>query len=210
MARKTCNKGHIYDPAIYGDNCPFCPSAKSTEVIDNNIGGGTFPGVSGYMDGTEVNQDGGGRTAPIGGTAAIPTVPLGGGGHGGGGFGGGTVIRPASGEVTGITTGRKIVGMLVTYSTTPYGQIFNICEGRNNVGRDANNDICITGDSQVSSRHFSILYRVADGRFKFKDEQSSNGTFLNEVITDEGELSTFDIIRVGSTKLIFVAIPQIS
>ena len=69
-------------------------------------------------------------------------------------------------------------------------------------------DICIP-DNEVSGKHFSILYRSADGKFKFKDEQSSNGTYLNEVLTDEGELSPFDTIRIVGTRLIFIAIPQL-
>jgi serine/threonine protein phosphatase PrpC len=76
------------------------------------------------------------------------------------------------------------------------------------IGRDMPVDVCIP-DNEVSGKHFSILYRSADGKFKFKDEQSSNGTFLNEVLTDEGELSSFDVIKIGSTRLIFIAIPQL-
>lgn len=32
MATKKCANGHLYDPAIYGDKCPFCQPAKN--VID--------------------------------------------------------------------------------------------------------------------------------------------------------------------------------
>jgi hypothetical protein len=206
MAKRTCSKGHIYDSAIYGDNCPFCPS---TGTAVNNNGGGTVDSSAFSDGGTEVNADFGGRTQVNGGTAASgPTIPMG-SGNAGGGVAGGTVIRPAGGG-TGTPSGKRIVGLLVTYDTTPSGQVFNIYEGRNYIGRDVTNDANIQGDSQVSGKHFSILYRVADGKFKFKDEQSSNGTFLNEVLTDEGELTTFDIIRIGSTQLIFIAIPQIS
>jgi len=194
MAKKTCSKDHIYDSAIYGDNCPFCPSGKGTIVNNNNIGAGDTVGNLG--SGAEVNQ-GSGRTV-----SQVPTIPM------GDVAGGGTIIRPAK-ENTAMLTGRRIVGLFVTYNTVMTGQVFNIYEGRNYIGRDVNFDINIKGDLQVSNKHFSVLYRVADGKFKFKDEQSSNGTFLNDVLTDEGELTTFDVIRVGSTKLIFIAIPQI-
>jgi hypothetical protein len=206
MAKKTCSKGHIYDSAIYGDNCPFCP-AQGTAVNDNNFVGTT----AGNYGGTEVNQEVSGRTQINGGaTVGGATIQMGGGNYGGG-VGGGTVIRTADGGTgTGTPSGKRIMGLLVTYSTNPAGQVFNIYEGRNYVGREASADICIPSDFQISSKHFSILYRVADGKFKFRDEQSSNGTFVNEVLTDEGELSTFDVIRIGSTKLIFIAIPQIS
>jgi hypothetical protein len=210
MPRISCSKGHIYDSAIYGDNCPFCPTPGSgTAVNDNHFGGGST--IGNFGGGTEVNQ-GGGNTQVNGGTVNNgtvnnPTIPMGGGNYGGG-VGGGTVIRPAGGGA-GTPSGKRIMGLLVTYSAQPTGQVFHIYEGRNYVGRDASTDISIPSDFQVSGKHFSILYRVADGKFKFRDEQSSNGTFVNDVLTDEGELNTFDVIRIGSTKLIFIAIPQI-
>jgi hypothetical protein len=204
MPRKTCSKGHVYDSATYGDNCPFCPS-QGTVVNDNNFGGGATTGN--YTGGTEVNQSGG-RTQANGATVGGATIPMGGANYGGG-VGGGTVIRPAAGG-TGMPAGRRIVGLLFSYDTQPAGQIFNIHEGRNLIGREASNDICIAGDSQVSSKHSIIQYLAADGKFRIKDELSSNGTFVNENLkTEVYELSTFDIIRVGSTKLIFIAIPQI-
>ena len=122
MARKTCNKGHIYDSAIYGDNCPFCPSSGTGTVINDNSGGGR---TAGNYGGGTATQDGGGRTQ--GGTVGNgPTIPMGGGNHGGGG----TVIRPAGGG-TGTPSGKKIIGLLVTYDTTSTGQVFSIYEGRN-------------------------------------------------------------------------------
>ncbi len=199
MAKKTCSKGHIYDSSIYGDNCPFCPSQGSGTVVCEN---GGEAGGSGCAGGTEVNQEG--RTSIGGVSTNDPTIPL------GGGIGGGTVIRSAAGTGNAATpSGKRIVGIIVTYDVLSTGQVHNIFEGRNYIGREVTSDICIQGDGQISGKHFSILYRPIDGKFKFKDEQSSNGTFVNEQLTDEGELSTFDIIRVGSTRLIFIAIPQL-
>ncbi|MDR0233170.1 MAG: FHA domain-containing protein [Dysgonamonadaceae bacterium] len=208
MPRISCSKGHIYDSAIYGDNCPFCPSQGTGTAVNNDTFGGGAT-VGNFGSGTEVNQSGG-RTQVSGGTVGggSPTIPMGGGNYGGG-VSGGTVIRPAGGG-TGMPQGKRIVGLLFSYDTTPTGQIFNIHEGRNLIGRDANNDICIAGDAQVSGKHSIIQYLSADGKFRIKDELSSNGTFVNEELkTDVYELASFDVIRVGSTKLIFIAIPQI-
>jgi hypothetical protein len=197
MAKKQCSRGHIYDSAIYGDNCPFCPSQGSGG--GTVAGGGTFGGKTELNMG-ETEQNAEGRTQVVGETQSFtPTIPMDSGG-------GRTVIRPAKEGVS--SSGRKLVGLLVTYSANPNGQVFNIFEGKNFIGRDMPVDICIP-DNEVSGKHFSILYRTADSRFKFKDEQSSNGTYLNEVLTDEGELNSFDVIRIGSTRLIFIAIPQL-
>lgn len=122
-----------------------------------------------------------------------------------------TVIRrnPAVAGGAKTSAGRKLVGFLVTYNRDPMGKSFNIYEGRNFVGRDASCDICVPDDNQMSGRHMSILYRSVDNKFKFRDEQSSNGTFVNKELLDDGTLENYDIIRVGSTLFIFVAIPQI-
>ncbi|GHV31062.1 peptide-binding protein [Spirochaetia bacterium] len=194
MAKKQCSRGHIYDSAIYGDNCPFCPSSGggSGTVIAGGNTGGDFGGE------TEVSSEA--RTQVAGTQAPGPTIPMDSGG-------GRTIIRPAGGG-TPAASGKKLVGILVTYSQSPNGQVFSIFEGKNFIGRDMPVDICIP-DREMSGKHLSILYRSADGRFKFKDEQSSNGTYLNEILTDEGELTTFDIIRIGATRLIFIAIPQL-
>ena len=125
--------------------------------------------------------------------------------------GGRTMIRRpvAQGAQPGTVTGRKLVGFLVTYNRTPLGKAYPIYEGRNYVGRDASCDICVKDDTQMSGRHMSILYRGVDNKFKFRDEQSSNGTFINKELLDDGELNSYDIIRVGGTIFVFVPIPQI-
>lgn len=105
--------------------------------------------------------------------------------------------------------GRKLVGFLVTYNRTPMGKAFNIYEGRNYIGRDASCDISIPDDNQMSGKHLLIRYLSGNNKFSFKDEMSSNGTYVNKELLDEGELQNYDIIRVGSTLFIFIAIPQI-
>ena len=71
MATKKCANGHLYDPAIYGDTCPFCPSAGSTKVVDT---------PTDEPHGTHVlGQTGGGATVNIngGGTNSYnPTINL--------------------------------------------------------------------------------------------------------------------------------------
>jgi pSer/pThr/pTyr-binding forkhead associated (FHA) protein len=119
-------------------------------------------------------------------------------------FTGGTIIQGAENP----TEGRKLAGFLVTYSQSPLGEFFSIYEGRNYVGRNSSCSICLQKDSQVSGKHLSILYRSIERKFRFKDEQSSNGTFINDKLEDEGELKNFDTIRIGSIKLLFIGIPQ--
>ena len=102
---------------------------------------------------------------------------------------------------------RKLIGFLISYSNSPNGDFYPIYEGKNYVGRAASSNVFIQGDSSVSEKHLSILYRVVDKKIKFKDEQSSNGTYVNGELCDEGELKNFDRIDVGATRLFFMEIP---
>ena len=189
MATKKCANGHIYDPNVYGDNCPFCPSG---ETVNINEGGRTRVNNDQYIGST-------GATSPT-----QPVTPE-------EDYGGGTVIIHNDPGYTNVSGGsnRKLVGVLICYDLNTYGQVFNIYEGRNMIGRKATVDIPIPGDNQVSSEHLFILYREAEGVFWCIDNKSSNGTFVNEVFQNETQLKTNDVIRIGSTRLIFMAIPKL-
>ena len=122
---------------------------------------------------------------------------------------GGTIIQGVSSDKdSGNKERKKLVGFLVTYSLSSNGDFFPLYEGKNSVGRDDAAQVCIQEDSNISEKHLSILFRTVDRKFKFKDEQSSNGTFVNDELTDEGELKNLDVIRIGATRLLFMEIPQ--
>ncbi|MDR1330712.1 MAG: FHA domain-containing protein [Tannerella sp.] len=200
MAKKTCIRGHIYDSSLYGDKCPHCPSQGTDTVI--NDGRGNTAGIPGK---TEVHPEG--KTHAGGASTNIPTILMGDAQATGGNAPGGTVIRPVDGGTPTPAAGRKLTGLLVTYDATPDGQVFKLYEGRNIIGRDAASTVCIPGDSQISGKHLVIRY--LEGVFKFQDELSSNGTYVNGALAETGELNTFDVIRIGSTRLLFIAIPPI-
>jgi len=121
---------------------------------------------------------------------------------------GGTIIQGVNFNKEKTETERKkLTGFLVTYSHALNGEFFPLYEGKNYVGRSDSSNVIIQGDSSVSEKHLSILYRTVDRKFKFKDEQSSNGTFINGELIDEGELKNHDLIRIGSTQLVFMEIP---
>lgn len=250
MQKKTCPNGHVYDPSIYGDECPMCPHPSK---------GAAEPAPAptpSFTPGTEIGRP----AAASPGTMQAPAAPspaaapFDGHTHIAGGpqpaqgspattFAGPAApafaandargetrlrpnnMEPGQGSATGahtmirragvngapaqVSEGRRLVGFLVTYNRNPMGRAYNIYEGRNYVGRDKSCDICVPDDGQMSGRHLSILYRSVDDKFKFRDEQSSNGTFVNKELLDDGELENYDIIRAGSTIFIFIAIPKI-
>jgi pSer/pThr/pTyr-binding forkhead associated (FHA) protein len=120
---------------------------------------------------------------------------------------GGTVIGSMNPNAKP-TNGKKLAGFLVSYTHNPLGDFYPVLEGRNYIGRDSSSTICIPNDALISGKHFSILYRSVDKKFKFRDEQSSNGSFVNEELTDEGELKNLDVIRIGSTRLLLMIVPE--
>jgi len=98
---------------------------------------------------------------------------------------------------------RKLVGWLVSFTIDPLGIDFRLYEGKNMIGSAPGNEITILGDKLVSSKHATILFR--NGKYRLKDEFSTNGTFLNGSDLDDEvlNLTDGDIIKVGSTLLKF-------
>lgn len=225
MPKKVCPNGHIYDSSIYGDECPLCPKGggigpqaypgqNRNVVMPESVGGGPQPSAGG----TQINAPGGAPFNVSGmaqqGMQGAPSMQQDAVGEtrirgqvGNGPIAGGTMIRQPKGAAQ--VQGRKLVGFLVTYNRNPLGKAYNLYEGKNFIGRNSACDICLPDDRQVSGKHMSILYRNADNKFKYRDEQSSNGTFVNKELSDEGELQNYDIIRVGGTVFIFIAIPKL-
>lgn len=196
MAKRTCVNGHQYESNIYGDNCPFCPSQEGKTHVNstsfNNDDDHTkVIGEETDLKKTELINDIGG------------TVPSAGGGA--------TVIRRV-GDKTGMAAlggGRRVVGVLVSYSANPLGEVFKIYEGRNVIGRSPAVDIPVPTDSNMSSEHLRILYRDAEDVFWATDLDSSTGTYINgSFVSERVQIKTNDIIVVGGTKFIFLAIPQ--
>lgn len=105
--------------------------------------------------------------------------------------------------------GRKVVGVMVSYSANPAGEVFNIYEGRNIIGRAHTADICFSSDDKMSGTHLLILYVEAEGIVWAEDQKSSNGTYINgKFARGMIELHTNDVIVVGSTKMVFLGVPN--
>lgn len=195
MATKKCANGHLYDPAIYGDKCPFCPSPTGSTKVNTDF------------------QDGLG-TKVLGGDDPKPTETI--GINGNDAAGGATVIRHVGGTATGetgVSENRRLVGLLVSYSANPTGEVYKVYEGRTTIGRDRTCDIPFPNDSHMSAKHLLIQYVEAKGAFRAQefDKGSANGSYVNGqvyVLGDVIDLKNNDVIVIGGTKFIFLAIPE--
>ena len=119
-----------------------------------------------------------------------------------------TLIHKAESEPSasgpGTYHGRKLVGWLVSFTWNKEGQDYQLREGKTIIGADNKCDIML-GDKEVSGHHSTVLYR--SGKFKLKDEFSTNGTLVNDIEIDtQAELKDGDKITVGKTELLFRAI----
>jgi hypothetical protein len=100
----------------------------------------------------------------------------------------------------------RVVGWMVSFDFNDGGQEFPLREGRNRIGRDRDNDICMFYDPNVSEPHAVIVCR--GGKATIKDEMSTNGVIVNDEDIGPGEISPLlsgDVLRVGhSTFKVFL------
>jgi hypothetical protein len=126
----------------------------------------------------------------------------------------GTGTHGSGGDRTGPADTRRIVGVIVTYSWRPEGQLFTVREGKNYIGADRvssepDHQLChilIPNDTKMSAEHALILCR--HGRYDIIDQKSSNGTFLGEELVplQGAELPNYAEIRTGATVWSFIKI----
>lgn len=228
-----CSRGHYYDPSVTSF-CPQCAAesqGKGGMVFSEDMGM-TQP-VSQMEDygATEpVGSPGGyGAAAPASAGDYGATEPIGYGGSFGGGNIGATV--PVS-QGNGFTTGdfgqgarvenyddvtmptivggiagfTPVVGWLVCTDGPARGTDYRIRAGYNYMGRAEHMDICITGDNRIGhERHAMIAYDQEEKVFFFGPADGKSIVRLNgKMVMVPAEIHPYDIITIGSTKLIFV------
>jgi pSer/pThr/pTyr-binding forkhead associated (FHA) protein len=186
---KSCSNGHNYDADKYME-CPYCPQSQGTSrtIVDNSIGASRMrtvikenlydSSIKTVVVDTKNNADN---------WTTIQQRTK--------------IIAPETFKIEE----RKIVGFLVSYDIHPQGKAYFLFEGRNIIGSSPDSDILILDDPGVSVKHLTILYR--NNSFMFKDEFSSNGTFIDEQMINEGVLDRQCIIRVGSIRFYFIMVP---
>lgn len=109
-------------------------------------------------------------------------------------------------QTIAVDPGRKIVGVLITYSWQESGQVFPVLEGRNLIGKDPDQcDICIPQDATLSAVNSFITYRK---HFLIGDKVSMSGTDVDgePIETEFVPLRNYAKIRTGSTYWTFVCV----
>lgn len=230
----TCPNGHYYNADIYS-SCPECGAAAGGSVGGNagGFGGQGIPptapaNAGGYGGGAAIPP-----TEPIapaggnygGGAAIPPTAPVSGGGNFGGGVGPtipvGRDSAPAGGPVNafsrptesvnystgGAVQTEPVVGWLVCVEGPLRGVDFRLHDGYNFIGREEG-DIHLQGDNTVSrQRHAVVAFYGKRNTFHVGPADGRNIIELNdEPVFNHTEMKSFDILTVGNTKLMLVAL----
>lgn len=183
---KLCKNGHYYQSAL--KECPYCPKPANIRPAPMSIDKTQVVSPKNQnIDKTKVVPAKESEQTQPGNLAKTQIFT-------------GESIQAGSGpqfNQVPAHSGRKLVGWLVSFTIAANGVDFRLYEGRNTIGSDPACDIIIPNDGAVSGKHLTILNRM--GSFKFKDELSTNGTFINEVFEEEGTLKDGDTIKIGVT-----------
>lgn len=194
-----CPQGHFYNAAIHS-SCPIC-SSNSTIPFDSPAdsaaaGAGSFPHTQPPAGAGNFNQTTPPPMGPAGGQQA--------------GAGVDPFSRPT--EIGGDDRAcgdqaEPVVGWLVCIDGPVRGTDFRIHAGYNYIGREVG-DIHIHGDLQISRQnHAMIAFDSSEGCYYVGPSAGRNLIKVNgKTVLNAVEIHNYDIISIGTTKLMFVAL----
>lgn len=201
-----CPNGHYYNAALHR-SCPECGRAAGSQPA----GGGESYGRTEPVGGMS-GAAGYGKTEPVNGGIGHTEPVV--------GYGGDTinVNQPRDMDVDdfGVTMiggesleGRPepVVGWLVCIEGLSRGVDFRLHAGYNYIGREVG-DIHIHGDNQISRKnHAMIAYDSSERTYYVGPSAGRNLIKVNgKTVLNAAEIKSYDIISVGTTKLMFVAL----
>lgn len=105
-----------------------------------------------------------------------------------------TIVTVINKTDDGATKGPKKEACLVVIYGAELGRKYHIDGRELTIGRGNLNDICVSHDS-VSRTHATL--RVEDHGVKLRDNESTNGTYVNDHKVHEAWLKEGDLIKIG-------------
>ena len=195
MAMQQCSNGHLYDDEKNA-SCPFCSNGSSVNV--------TVPLTEPQADmGNAFPQ-----TTPLDGDYVAPQPQV------AGAQGVFPATMPVNEEFAKTTYKEDMVnekgivevrGWLVCLEGEKRGEDFPIRGERSTIGRGAGNDIRLDFDTSVSKAVNAIIaYDARNNKFFISFGESKNNIYVNDqLLMTPIELKDYDVIEIGSTKMIF-------
>ena len=203
-----CGKcGRFYSPKTH-DSCPYCRegapgptggTVPPTEKAPNGMPSGGVPPTE-PADRTYGSQPSGGQ----GGFS--PTEPPYGAQPGR--MGGGDFQHTIIGGGLNVDGGvEPVVGWLVCIDGPSRGSDYRLHAGYNYIGREEG-DVRIGGDQQISRRnHAMIAFDDVDAVYFVGPSAGRNLIKVNgKTVLNAVELNNYDVITIGTSKMIFVAL----
>lgn len=90
---------------------------------------------------------------------------------------------------------------LIVLSEKLRGKSFELTEDVHTAGRSDAQSICIK-DASLSSHHCDFI-KTEDGKYLLRDNDSTNGTRVNNVPIHEQALNSSDIIQLGAVEVLY-------
>ena len=203
----TCPNGHHYDMARH-KSCPYCSQTGSFQPTEapGSIGGfipteapGSMGGASSAFSPTEAPSAANAYRSQFNATlppdiADSTPDPF-------------SVETMIGGERADGSMTEPVVGWLVCIEGPVRGVDFRIHAGYNYIGREAG-DIHIQGDQQISRQnHAMIAFDSSELTYFVGPAAGRNLIKVNgKTVLNAVEIKNYDIISIGTTKLIFIAL----
>lgn len=188
---EQCPNGHYYNSALH-PTCPICAqgSIPATEPFPaTSAPGGTYMSDSPYM----AENPGFPRTEPVSVDRSVSTPS--------------TPFQPTmiGGDLNVPGGVEPVVGWLVCVEGPMRGNDYRLHAGYNYIGRELG-DVRISGDQQISRQnHAMVAFDDADGIYYAGPSAGRNLLKVNgKTVLNAVELNRYDIISIGTTKLMFV------
>lgn len=220
MNLTKCTNGHFYDPEKYS-SCPHCGNglpASEMKITSSMADAQKLDNTVSVIDMDELSD----RTHSLQNQSAEHTVPLDSAKNGS--------EKNVSDNVVGFVPSdynqvnpnydeqktvsyydkaigsEPVVGWLVCTQGNNFGQDFKLKSGGNFIGRGREMDISLSGDPSVSrKKHAIVVYEPKNNMFLMQPGESRELSYLNgQVVLSTTQLSAYDVIQVGSTKLMFI------
>ncbi len=104
--------------------------------------------------------------------------------------------------VLGRTEGEEVSAHLICTTGPHAGEVLKLKPGLTMIGRSSDNGFPLSKDKEASRRHALIIYEAS--KFVLQDQNSLNGTFVNDqLIKEPYPLQDGDIILIGISTLKF-------
>lgn len=104
--------------------------------------------------------------------------------------------------VLGRTEGEEVSAHLICTTGPHAGEVLKLKPGLTMIGRSSDNGFPLSKDKEASRRHALIVYEAS--KFVLQDQNSLNGTFVNDqLIKEPYPLQDGDIILIGVSTLKF-------